>query len=61
MRPARRPPPPWGSAQNKYDTDFPPLSKTGVDVGQTVREVLKALNIDNTDSRRITEPDNSLW
>ena len=59
MRPARRPPPPWSAGQNKYDTDFPPLNKA--DVGQTVREVLKALNIDNIDNRRITEPDNSYW
>ena len=59
MRPARRPPPPWSAGQNKYDTDFPPLNKT--DVGHTVREVLKALNIDNIDNRRITEPDNSYW
>ena len=54
-----RPPPPWSAGQNKYDTDFPPLHKT--DVGQTVREVLKALNIDKFDTRRITEPDNSYW
>ena len=45
--------------RSNYDTEFPPLNNA--DVNKTVAELLRALNINNIDSRRITEPENSLW